>query len=441
MKKPGKGQDNQKILVLGAYGLIGAGICRSLLALGFDVSGLGRSRETARRVLPKLNWLFHDLSNLGEEADWIPLIEKFDVVINSAGALQDSANDDLASVHTRSISALAKACAGNRIGLIQISAVGAHLDAATHFMRSKAQGDEAIRQSGADYWILRPGMVIAPSAYGGSLLLRQLAAFPVIRPVAMADAQIQTVSIEDVSAVVLMVLAGEIPEGSELDLVEDHSNSLRDVIRMHRQWLGYSVASAEWHLPDSLMRPVNLVADALGHLGWRSPLRSTATQVLRLGVLGNPTTLKTFKSNGVRSLADSLASMPARTEDRLLARASLAMPPVVTVLFLFWLVSGLLGLFRIEEAASVLTDVGWSSQLAQASVVLWSLVDVFLAFLLVNRKTASLACLLMIAVSAIYLVASTLIVPHLWLDPLGPLVKILPAMMLAGLARLLLETR
>ena len=100
-----------------------------------------------------------------------------------------------------------------------------------------------------------------------------------------------------------------------------------------------------------------------------------------------------------------------------------------------------MGLFRIEQAASVLTGVGWSAQLAQASVVLWSLVDLVLAGMLVFRKTASLACLLMMAVSAVYLVASTLIVPHLWLDPLGPLVKILPALMLAGLARLLLETR
>jgi hypothetical protein len=47
----------------------------------------------------------------------------------------------------------------------------------------------------------------------------------------------------------------------------------------------------------------------------------------------------------------------------------------------------------------------------------------------------------MIAVAAAYLAGATLLRPDLWLDPLGPLVKIVPALLLAATARMILEER
>ncbi len=51
------------------------------------------------------------------------------------------------------------------------------------------------------------------------------------------------------------------------------------------------------------------------------------------------------------------------------------------------------------------------------------------------------AALGMVLVSAGYLLAATLIVPHLWLDPLGPLVKTIPAAVLALVALAVAEER
>jgi hypothetical protein len=47
----------------------------------------------------------------------------------------------------------------------------------------------------------------------------------------------------------------------------------------------------------------------------------------------------------------------------------------------------------------------------------------------------------MIAVSLAYLGGGTLIEPALWLDPLGPLVKVLPSIMLTLAALAMLEER
>jgi len=44
-------------------------------------------------------------------------------------------------------------------------------------------------------------------------------------------------------------------------------------------------------------------------------------------------------------------------------------------------------------------------------------------------------------VSLFYLLASTIAVPALWFDPLGPLVKVVPAIVLALVARAVLDDR
>lgn len=176
------------VLIVGAYGLIGSGIAARLLADGFRVTGLGRNRAIARRVLPGIAWKIEDVSTLLNADKWQPIVSEFSVVVNCSGALQDGPDDDLELVHHHAVSALAQACAFADVKLIQISAVGAQADASTAFLASKARGDGAIRSSGALYHIFRPGLVLAPHAYGGTAVLRMLAAVPLIQPVALPQA-------------------------------------------------------------------------------------------------------------------------------------------------------------------------------------------------------------------------------------------------------------
>jgi len=163
--------------------------------------------------------------------------------------------------------------------------------------------------------------------------------------------------------------------------------------------------------------------------------------VLADGVTGEPTNLSQHGMSPVRSLSQTLANMPARAEDRLFARMALLSPIIIATLIAFWLLSGIIGLLQINEAARVLEGVGWPHALAIASVVFWAVIDIAIALGLAYRPYAKIACWCAIAVSLFYLAASTLVVPHLWLDPLGPLVKVLPSIALALVARITLETR
>ena len=47
----------------------------------------------------------------------------------------------------------------------------------------------------------------------------------------------------------------------------------------------------------------------------------------------------------------------------------------------------------------------------------------------------------MVALSALYLLGATILTPALWIDPLGPLVKVVPGMALALVALAIMDER
>ena len=74
-------------------------------------------------------------------------------------------------------------------------------------------------------------------------------------------------------------------------------------------------------------------------------------------------------------------------------------------------------------------------------MVFWGIVDIFIAAGFAFRKYAPHACWAAVCLSGFYLISATWVAPALWLDPLGPLVKVVPGAMLALVARAGLEAR
>jgi uncharacterized protein YbjT (DUF2867 family) len=430
-----------RILVLGAYGLIGLAIARTLHAAGHSVTGLGRSPTLGPRLAPGIRWVNGDLAHLQSAGDWKPLLENFDVVVNAAGALQDGLRDDLERVHHGAIAALAGACADARVKLIQISAPGAKIDSDTNFMRSKARGDNAIRQSGGDWIILRPGLVIGRDAYGGSAMLRATAASPLAIPLAFGDKRIQSVALSDVAQVVREAAEGAIPNHTDADVLEDSPRSLREIIERLRAWMGIRPTRFFLTVPPWIAHFAARVADALGYLGWRSPLRTTAIRALEGEVLGDAAPLRAIRGASLRSLDQILEDIPASTQERWFSRGYLLMPAMVATLSGFWIVSGAIGLWNVERAAEAIPYDSIPNVPSAFLVVIGAALDLTLGFAILLRPLARMACLGMVALSVVYLATGSVITPGLWLDPLGPFVKVVPAIMLAIATAALLEER
>ena len=428
-----------RVAVIGAYGLIGSYVSARLVADGHDVVGVGRSLAQARRRLPMVDWRQADLAAASVE-DWIRLLAGAGAVVNCAGALQDSPRDDLRAVHVEGVRRLTAACEALGARLVHVSAAGVEAGKPTAFNATKHAAEALLEASGGDWIVLRPGLVFAPAAYGGTALLRGLAGFPGLVPVVHSQSRVQVVAAQDVAAAVARCLAPDAPTRMRLDLVHAEAVALSDLVARLRGWLGLPAAPVV-DLPPVLARITAAASDALAYLGWRSPMRTAALAQLRMGVRGEAADAARLGLE-LQSLDGMLTAMPSGVQERWFARTYFAKPLILACLFAFWLVSGLVGLTAgFGPAVKVLTIAGVAHGLAVGAVVGGSLVDIALALLLAHRRTAGLALKGMILVTAGYLVGGTLVRPDLWLDPMGPLVKSVPAAVLALAALALLEER
>src|ERR1700760_4678380 len=159
----------RKILLLGASGLIGRFVTDDLRAKGFHVVGV------ARHLAPSQKCTAFDLEMpvmSMDAAELARLIEAhgIDIVVNCLGVLQDGPGSDTHAVHRDFVARLLQAIrdSGRAIRLIHISIPGDVDQDRTAFSTTKREAERLIAASGVAYAILRPGFVIAPSAYGGS---------------------------------------------------------------------------------------------------------------------------------------------------------------------------------------------------------------------------------------------------------------------------------
>ena len=430
-----------RILVTGAYGLIGTYVTLRLLAEGHELIGIGRDTSAARRRLPNVRWVDADLA-LASVADWMPLLGDVDAIVNCAGALQDNPRDDLRAVHVDGVQRLIDAATAAGVSrFVHVSAAGIEGSRATTFNRTKLIAEAVVKGGGLDWIILRPGLVLASAAYGGSALLRGLAAFPFVVPIIYPASIVQIVSADDIARVVARAVDPNLRARISVDLVHAEHVSLEQLVGSLRQWLGLA-AAPPLHVPLIFAQVVAKMSDALGSLGWRSPTRTTTLEQLRLGVQGEADSAEREFGLRLHSLREILNNAPAGVQDRWFARCYFLKPVILAALALFWFLSGAIGLVvNAPDAVSGLTAAGIAPPLATGAVFAGSVLDIVLGAAVIIRRYTAWALQGMLVVTALYLAGATLLRPDLWLDPLGPLLKAIPAALLSAMALAILDDR
>jgi uncharacterized protein YbjT (DUF2867 family) len=434
-----------RILVTGAYGLIGAALMARLHRDGHALVGAGRAIDEARLRFPYAVWVAADFAGLTSAAAWRPLLDGIDAVVNCVGVLQDGGGDDTRRVHVEATGALFEACAAAGIRrVIHVSAIGAQARGPTDFSRTKAEAEARLATLDLDWIVLRPALVLGSAAYGGSAMLRGLAGFPLVTPMVRAESRVQVVSMDDVVDTVAFCLApttARSPSKVTWDLAHPRPMALGELVQAIRRWHGFKPQPL-LRLPATVAVVASAVADALGRLGWRSPVRSTAMAQLTAGVVGDPTTWIAATGIEPKSLDDILAARPAGVQDRWFARLYWLKPIGIAALALFWLLSGILALGPARASAlSQLTAAGLSGSMAAAALVGSALFDIALGLLLLVRRFTRAALILMLATIVVYLASGTVLAPALWSDPLGPLVKLIPALLATLFTLAILDER
>ncbi|MCK1736501.1 SDR family oxidoreductase [Bradyrhizobium sp. 138] len=434
------------ILVLGASGLIGRFVTDDLRARGFRVVGLARSLSSAQ----KMSSLDIELPILSLDTAALTRLLRghaVDIVVNCLGVLQDGPGSDTGAVHRDFVARLLAAIgdSGRAIRLVHISIPGAAEADRTAFATTKREAERLIAVSGIPYAVLRPGFVVAPSAYGGSAMLRALAAFPLDLPDKEMATPFQPVAVEDISATIAWLAARDVDEATvkavSWDLMQTELVTMAGVIKEFRLAFG----TAGWlrvAMPAFMLELGAKIGDLACHLGWMPPMRSTAIAELRRGVRGDPSAWITATGITPKTLTDMIGRHPATVQDKWFARLFLVKALILASLVAFWLVSGFIALFvSYRAAAAILTGHNFPPALVDPITIGTSLMDMSIGALIAFRRTAAIGLVAGIMASLGYMVGAAILTPDLWIEPLGALVKTGPAIVLMLVALLMLDNR
>ena len=218
------------ILVLGGTGFLGRHVCEKLQRAGWSITVPTRRAINAKSVqhLPKLSVVQADVHDPAALARLLP---GHDAVVNLVAILHGN-EAAFERTHVALPTKLANACQASGVKrLVHVSALGVALDSPARYQRSKARGEQVLRDAGLDLTVLRPSVIFGAGDRFLNLFAQLQSVFPVM-PLAGAGAKFQPVWVEDVAQAVVAALQQPTAVGQTIECVGPEVLTLADLVRV-----------------------------------------------------------------------------------------------------------------------------------------------------------------------------------------------------------------
>jgi nucleoside-diphosphate-sugar epimerase len=291
-----------RVLVTGASGFVGGALVKTLLDRGHEVSTASRGETLDGAIVDRVAAAHK--TDLAAPIKWGPMLTGVDAVVHLAGIAHigtDICETIYDRVNHRATAELAVAARQAEVKrLVFMSSVRAQSGAAaSHVLtetdlprptdaygRSKLAAEQAIRESGVRFTILRPVLIYGPGVKGNLATLLRLAAMPVPLPFGAFRNKRSLLHRDALISAIEYILAETASEGETYLVADPESLTPADIVAAMRRGLGrspdlLSVSPALIRLGLRMLGRAalwnslggDLVVDTgkLARAGWRSP--------------------------------------------------------------------------------------------------------------------------------------------------------------------------
>lgn len=229
------------VTVFGGSGFIGRYVVQRLARAGWQVRVAVRRPDEALflKTAGDVGQVTPVVANIRDDASVAAAVRGADAVVNLVGILYSSGRQTFDAVHAKGAgraAAAAKAAGATRF--IQISAIGADLQSAASYAKSKAAGEQAVKAAFAGATILRPSIVFGPEDEFFNRFARLAMLSPALPLIGGGQTKFQPVFVADIAAAVEKALDDETTAGKTYELGGPRVYSFRDLMSLLLKEIG-----------------------------------------------------------------------------------------------------------------------------------------------------------------------------------------------------------
>ncbi len=224
-----------RVAILGGAGFIGRYVVKRLAERGDVLTVGGRTATGAKYLKLKGEVGQVGLVNLSiaDERLLPAFVAGSDTVVNLVGILRETGAQRFDLVHHVAPARLARVAREAGVErFVHISAIGAEPRASSAYARSKAAGEEAVRDAFPTATILRPSIVIGPEDQFFNRLAALATISPVIPLIGGGETRFQPVYVGDVADAVVRVIDDPATAGRTFELGGPRVYSLRQLTEL-----------------------------------------------------------------------------------------------------------------------------------------------------------------------------------------------------------------
>jgi NADH dehydrogenase len=242
------------IVLLGGTGFVGRTLCAELVShLGTGGARLvvPTRRLTHGRAVQCLPGVELVRADVHDDAQLARVLAGAEAVVNLVAILQGSPAA-FEYAHVALPRRLAAACRAAGVArLVHVSALGVAPDAPSHYLRSKAAGEQVLRDSGLPLTVLRPSVIFGAEDRLLNLFAQLQAVAPFV-PLAGAGSVFQPVWVRDVAQAIVRVMQRPETAGEVYECAGPQTMTLAELVQLAGRLSGHPRPILP--LPDALAR-------------------------------------------------------------------------------------------------------------------------------------------------------------------------------------------